>query len=287
MALKKNTQIAKRATEEMAEVVPEFMRKYAGAGTEALKADDVEVPRIKLLQALSPELDEFNEAEKGTFWHAMADAALGESIRIVPVWTDVSYILWRPREMGGGILARAADGVHWSPAQGEFQVNLKNVKNAITWKLANTVAASGLGEWGSMNPEDTNSPPAATRMYNVVCVMPDLPVELSPAVVTLQRSAIGVARKFMGKLKISNAPSFGQYYTMEAVEDSNSNNEKFYNYKFTKAGFVMDEAELEKYHQTYEAFKAMGLRIRNIETLQDDDPNPGGGKEPKGDGSKF
>jgi hypothetical protein len=107
-------------------------------------------------------------------------------------------------------------------------------------------------------------------MYNVVCVMPDLPLELSPAVVTLQRSAISVARKFLGKLKISNAPSFGQYYDMEAVEDTNSVNQKFWNYKFTKAGFVQDEEELEKYHQTYKAFKDMGFRIRDEESIQDD-----------------
>lgn len=283
---KKNTQIMTRQTEEVGTVVPSFMQKYSGMGTEVLKGDDVEVPRIKLLQALSPELDEFNEAEKGSFWHAMADAALGESIRIVPVWVDVSYILWRPREMGGGILARAADGIHWSPDHGEFKVTLKNVKEPVTWTLAKTVVASGLGEWGSMNPADNNSPPAATRMYNVVCVMPDLSLELSPAVVTLQRSAIGVARKFLGKMKISNAPSFGQYYTMEAVEDTNKTNDKFYNYKFTKAGFVENEEDLEKYHQTYQAFKDMGLRIRNLESLQDDD-REGGQDDPAGDNKKF
>jgi hypothetical protein len=260
------------------------MQKYAGLGTEALKGEDLEVPRIKLLQALSPELTEFNEAEQGTFWHAMADAALGDSIRIVPVWTDISFILWRPREMGGGILARAADGVHWSPDHGTFDVQVN--KKPVRWTLNKTVAGSGLDNWGSMDPDDINSPPAATRMYNVVCVMPDLPLEYSPAVVTLQRSAIGVARKFMGKLKISNAPSFGQYYTMEAVEDTNAVNQKFWNYKFSKDGFVMDEEELEKYHQTYKAFKDMGLRIRNIESLQDDDRGTDAA-EPKGDNTKY
>ena len=281
MAKKPSASLVKTSS-DIVKPIPTFMAKYAGAGLEQISASDLEVPRIKLLQALSPELQESDSARPAHFWHTIAEANLGKSVRIIPVYVDQSFILWRPRKIGGGILARAADGIHWSPDHGEFEVTLDNGKK-VKWTLAKTVAGSGLAEWGTMDPTDPNSPPAATRMYNVVVIMPDEQRELSPSVVTLQRSAISVARKFLGKMKISQAPSFGQYYTMESIVDSNPQNQEFFNYKFTMAGFVTDEKEFEQYRQSYEAFKRMGLRIKDIEKLQDDDPTPA----PTGDGKKF
>lgn len=253
--------------------VPSFMEPYRGKGLEGLSKADLEIPRIKLLQALSPECTEFNDAKPGHFWHTIGEVSLGPSIKIVPVYTDISFILWRPRHMGGGILARAADGIHWSPADAHFTVQLVKDGPQVTWTTKATVAQSGLDEWGSSNIADPNSQPAATKMYNVAVILPDLDRELSPAVVTMQRTAITVARKFMGKLKISNLPSFGQYYTMESAPDQSPLG-KFFNYKFTKAGLVQNEAEFKDYEQTYAAFKALGLNIRDIEGAQDDEGAP-------------
>jgi hypothetical protein len=262
-------------TEELAktDAIPAFMDQYRGKGLEGLGKADLDIPRIKLLQALSPECTEFDDARPGHFWHTLSDTSLGRSIKVVPVYTDISYILWRPRHAGGGILARAADGIHWNPSQGIFQVQLVKDGPFVTWQTKNTVAQSGLAEWGSSSPGDANSQPAATKMYNVAIILPDLDHELSPAVVTMQRSAITVARKFMAKLKISNLPSFGQYYTMESVPDQSALG-TFFNYKFTKVGLVQDEAEFKAYTDTYEAFKSLGLNIRDLAGAQDDDPAP-------------
>ena len=143
-------------------VMPGFMAGEVGLGTEKLGAGDAEVPRIKLMQALSPELVEY-DIRAGNFWHTLAEENMGSEVRISPIFIDVRFILWRPRKSGGGILARADDGQHWSPPNGEFAVKLDSGKE-VTWKTAPTVDQSRLAEWGSMDPSDTNSPPAATRM---------------------------------------------------------------------------------------------------------------------------
>lgn len=264
--------MAKDKPSEALATMPSFMEKYKNAGTEKLDKSDLEIPRLKLLQALSPECQDFDTAKAGMFWHTLSDESVGKSVKIVAVYTDISYILWRPRELGGGILARAADGIHWSPDNATFEITMKG-KPPVTWKTAKTVAQSGLAEWGSSNPEDPNSQPAATKMYNVAVIMPDLVREFSPAVVTLQRSGITVARKFMGKLKISNVPSFGQYFMMESVLEHGPLGD-FYNFKFTKAGLVNDEAAFLDYAATYEAFKNMGLNIKDVENLQEEEVAP-------------
>lgn len=267
-------------------IVPDFMRAQAGLGHEALSASDVEVPRVKLMQAISPELEENNDLKAGDFFHTLADLNLGPIVRITPIFIDQRYVLWRPRETGGGILARADDGIHWSPPNTEFQVKLKSGQD-VTWRTANTVAQSGLSNWGSSNPADANSPPAATRMYNVVVALADHP-ELPPAVVTLQRAAIKVARRFLGKMKITRAPSFGLIFSMRSTSEQGPGG-KFYNYQFVADGMVTDKETYERNFDAYKYFKSQGINVKDLEGAQDDDlPTDNGADDKPAAGSpKF
>lgn len=261
---KKETGLAKASPAVLA-TIPEFMKGLAGAGTETLSGADVEVPRIKLLQALSPEVQE-GDNKANTFFHTVAEESLGSEVEIIPVFIEQSFILWRPRQSGGGILARSMDGVHWTPSTGEFDVKLPKSNKTVKWKLAPTVAASGLADWGSSDPDDPNSQPAATRMYNIVVVMPDFQ-SLSPAVITLQRSAIKVARKFIGRLRLSNAPAFGQRFTLSGVKDTSPAGE-FFNFKFTPAGLVEDRVVFDLCRELYEHFRKKGIKVANVEGLE-------------------
>ena len=100
---------------------PAFMQEQFGG----LDPAELEMPRLKLLQAWSPELTKFDEAKQGEVWHGLIDTSFGSTVRICPIYIDKRFILWRPREAGGGILARADDGKHWAPHDAEFTVNLK------------------------------------------------------------------------------------------------------------------------------------------------------------------
>jgi len=262
---------------------PSFMQGLTGQGMEGLNASDIEIPRIKLLQGISPELMEFDDAKQGHFFHNVAEMDLGDKLTIVPLYIWKMFILWQPRESGGGILARAEDGIHWNPGAGEFDVKInKGTKNA-RWKLAPTVAASRLDQWGTYDPEDPNSQPAATRMFNIVAFIKEYP-ELSPAVITLQRSSIKVARRFAGKLQMTQAPSYGRIFEIGPVQDQNKAGDKFWNYAFTSKGFVQDEEEFNLYKSMYENFKANGVQIKDIDGLADDDMPTEAGKDAVGDG---
>ncbi len=190
--------------------IPDFMRPDVGKGTENIGMEDMDTPRIKLMQGLSPELESHTDLRIGHFYHTANDLSLGASFRAVAVYTDQRYILWRPRDMGGGILARADDGEHWQPANREFEVTLdKKMGGAkVKWTTADTVARSGLAEWGSMNPDDPDSQPAATLMYNFVLAFPDRP-DLIPAVISFQRTSVRAAKKLNSKLKTVRSPMFG------------------------------------------------------------------------------
>ena len=253
--------------------VPSFMTQYVGQGTEDLSSNDVEVPRIKLLQSVSPELTELDDVKQGEFLHTVGEISLGKELRIVPLYIWQMFILWNPRDQGGGILARANDGVHWNPPNGNFNVKINKGTKEVVWRLAPTVAASKLDQWGTYDPTDQKSPPAATRMYCMVAYLPDHP-GLSPVVITLQRSAIKVARRFLGKLKITRAPSYGMFFTMSSEQDRNPAGDNFWNYKFTGAGFVEDLTEFNAYRELYEQFKASGVNIKGLDEIGGEDDIP-------------
>ena len=103
--------------------LPAFVQEQARLG--GLDVGDLEMPRMKLLQASSPELTQFNNAKPGKFWHSLIHESFGSTVRICPTYIDWRFILWRPQEAGGGILARADDAKHWIPANAEFTVKLK------------------------------------------------------------------------------------------------------------------------------------------------------------------
>lgn len=260
--------------------LPAHMRDDVGMGKENIGQADMDIPRLKLMQGLSKELTLYDDLKTGNFFHTATEAIFDQPFRVVPIFMDKQYILWRPLEDGGGILARAPDGVHWQPGAGSFDVKLdrKDGGNKVTWKLARTVQESGLANWGTMNPEDNNSPPAATLMYNFLLAFPDDPEQL-PAVLTFQRSSIKIGRKFMTKLKTVRTPLFGSVFTLSSFEDHNSANQNFNNINIVGSGLVEDLELYQMYKDLHLSLTNKGLNIRDVESLQDEDTDRGGGDD--------
>lgn len=256
------------------DALPEFMRGDIGKGQDRIEAEDIETPRIKLMQGLSRELESYNELRPGMFLHQAAEHIFKDGkFKAVPLYYDKRYILWNPLDSGGGILARADDGVHWNPPDTEFVVKLdkKDGGDTVKWKTANTVAQSGLSRWGSMNPNNPSSPPAATRMLNYVVAFPDHP-ELGPAVLTFQRSSIGMGRKFNSKLKTIRAPMFGCVFEFSAFKDKNKSGQEYYNLMATGQGLLTDTDLYEQYRDLNAQFTQAGLNVQDLEGMQSEDP---------------
>lgn len=282
MVTKPKTNVPAKVEEKgTALAAPDFMKQDAGKGTETLKSSDLEVPRLILLQSLSPQVTDGDE-RPGTFYHSVLERALNEKgapLRVVPIMVDVKYMLWRPRHEGGGILARADDGVHWSPANKTFAVKpYKDRPLTVKWTTARTVEESGLDKFGSMDPNDSESQPAAVKMYNFVVVLPDFP-ELGPMVLTMQRGGAKIGAKFSTRLKYGSddAPTFGQIFELTPKMD-NTGSGDFYNIGFDLVGYVEDATAYATYRSLYERFKSVGVKIRDLEGAQDDDASVSSGK---------
>ncbi len=77
-------------------------------GFEDEESDDIIIPRVKVIQALSPERKE-KIADEGDIINSLTKERLNGKI-FVPVFKFNNNVLWRDRNDGGGIVCTARDG---------------------------------------------------------------------------------------------------------------------------------------------------------------------------------
>lgn len=209
---KKSTELVKNENGAAKQLIttnePDYLSGKERKGTEALGQGDYKIPRIKLLQPLSPEVRTFQgKAIPDEFWHTGANKNLSGSFIFVPCIVSKRVVLWRPQDDGdGGILAFSRDCVNWDTGgDTEFSVKLKDVSKPVKWRTKKNVQQSGLLEFGTSNPEDEKSAPAATLIYEYLCYLPDYP-ELSPVVLSCMRTGVQNARSLNTYLLSQNKP---------------------------------------------------------------------------------
>lgn len=175
-------------------------------GMENMGKDDFKTPRIVLLQGLSPQLENYPQtAKKDTFWHTGMNISLGKEFMMVPVIANKRVILWRPRgDQGGGILAFSRNGRTWDTgANQEFQIKIKGRKDPVVWRTGKDVLSSRLTAFGTSNPDEIQSAPAATTVYEYLCILPDH-MDLSPCVLGISKTALPNGKNFNTSLAMKH-----------------------------------------------------------------------------------
>lgn len=253
------------------EQLPDYLRQHAKAKLGNIDSSDRVIPRIKLIQAISPEVTDFPDlAKPGQFWHTISQENMGPSLRAIPIVIRKSYVLWAPRNDDRGILARAMDAIHWDLPNAEFTVKPKNYPNAVTYRTAQTVAESGLDQFGTSIPGDANSPPAASLTYNMMWYLPDFP-ELSPSIIINTRSSVKPMQQLLSKIESKPVAHFLQVYEIASVQQKGAEG-PYFNYTYTGQGFVQ-EGESAITSAMYEKFSKGGW-VASDETEEELDTKP-------------
>lgn len=221
---------------------------------------DLIIPRIKLLQAISPEVEAFENAKSGEFWHTIAGMSLGKELSFVPILLRKSWVLWAPRGDDRGILARANDGKNWDQPDMEFTVKPKGSPKPIIWRTAKTVAESGLDQFGSSIPDDPNSPPAAALTYQFLVYFPEY-ADFGPTIVLNTRSQIKPAKDLINKCEIRPVDHYCQKYRMSIVQEKGTEG-PYFNYQYVPDGYA-DEATAKKTKEWFEYYSKASFRAND------------------------
>lgn len=105
VATKNNTSVAMAAGAEL-------FSQVSGAGLENVSAKDILVPRVTILQGLSPQVTrgkpEYDEEAKvGQIYDVGLGEIIGDSMIVVPILYRMQWLQWAPRNSGKGL-----QGIH-------------------------------------------------------------------------------------------------------------------------------------------------------------------------------
>jgi hypothetical protein len=253
--------------------LPAYLQEFTGnVNEDNFDLDDVAIPRVKLLQGLSKEVETFDTARSGNFWHTGLDIDLGPEIQFIVADRRKKYLLAAPLADGQGILARADDAKTWNTL-GKWEVKVKGVKQPVTWEITNLdVDKSGLTDWGTSVTGDEDSPPAATLFYDYLIYLPDHP-DMGMAVLSLARSQIKPARKGLNdKIKMhgdNGRPMQSLIFKAKSIEETGEEG-AYKNFSFQSGGYVTDKALFDQMREHRGALS--NLKIKDEADTDQKDP---------------
>lgn len=223
--------------------IPGYLQDYKGGQLQDnFDSTDIAIPQVRLLQGVSEAISLFDDAKVGEFWHTGMDQPLGDELKFVIASRRKRYLLQAPMDDGQGILARADDGATWDRL-GKWSVKVDK-KTTVDWEISDlNVEKSGLTQWGTFDPTDSQSPPAATLFYDYLVLLPDH-MEFGPAVISLARSAIRKARRGLNdKISLHQRNQRPMQSVMFAAQSSLESGDTgdFFTWGFRQMGFADED----------------------------------------------
>lgn len=205
-AVRSNQQVAKRTS-----------GKLAGRGFENVEKSDLLLPRLKLLQPLSPEINDLGQ-KAGTIFLALGNKNYGNKIEVTPVLHFRSRIKWIPRDDGGGIDCSAPDA---------------KVPRDTT-KYSATCATCPEALWNENAKNAKEKQPRCSMSDNFLCLVGD---STEPVLVTFDRSKLKTSKKWysIGGLK-SGSDMWDWVYELSVVPEKNDKGDNYFNYAIKDLG---------------------------------------------------
>jgi hypothetical protein len=197
----------------------EGYEEYAGKGFEGQSRDDLAIPFIAVLQALSPAIEKLPGAKAGMLMNTVTEELYAPDLGVlfVPALTKHCFVEWVPRKAGGGFVA-----VHELGSE------------------AVTKARAASTEFGSFKVGE-NDLVETYYIYGVLC---DEAVPVSMAVIAFTSTKIKVYKKFNTKVythlvptpdgRRINPPLFANLVRVRSFKDSSPKGE-FYNFELVPA----------------------------------------------------
>lgn len=205
--------MATKAVKKQDDQLPAYIKQGAGRGNENVTSDDIQIPRISVLQALSPQIKksdpEYIEgAEQGIIFNVLTGELYPDGIQFVPVFFEKDHLVWKTRKSGGGLIARCASA-----------------------QEAQALA----------NSDDTYE---YVEAPNHICILlksdgtPDCEVSI-PMPTSKQK----VSRRLNSLIRLNQGDRFSRVYKLLAVEDESPSGE-YWNLAVENVGFPQEEAYL-------------------------------------------
>jgi len=206
------------------EQMPDWLKK-GNAGSEDVGTRDLILPRVDVLQALSPQIKKSDSgyiegAEQGQIFNTVTSEIYGSSVTFIPVLFRKEWVVWKLRKAGGGFC-----GAFQTEAEAE------NFRCSV------------------QSPDDHEV--VESHQHFVILMTDNGPQE---AVFSLTKSKLKVSRALNTLIQIAGVDRFAKAYRLDAIETESTKGE-FWSYKAHPVGFV-DKELYERGQALYGMIKA-------------------------------
>ena len=231
-SVKSKTEVAVATESAFSMAVPEYINQGVARGSEEVKASDMVLPRLEIVQALSPIKETNEDAKEGYLFNSVTQEVIGDLAYFVPVYFRLEYLIWKDQDQGGGFF-----GCYNSQADADR-------------RRAEVIAE---GE----NPEYIGI--VDTPVQYGLRITPDMSV-CEQIVISMAKTKAKVSRKWNAMIQIAGGDRFSRVYKLTSFKDENKKGQKFFNYVVQPAGFAPKAAYLQA-EALYEILKTQDFRV--------------------------
>lgn len=209
--------------------IPDHVKasKGNGLGNEQVGVEHLAIPRLKLLQKMSDEVDRHHDnyvagAADGDFINSLDKALYGSSVVVVNLRFTDDFVVWKKREKGGGFL-------------GNFDTQAE--------------AQKAIDE-----QEDPEHYDVTQTHSHLLLMLDEVTGEMSkPILMDMSSSKLRVSRTWNSQISMKGGDRFSGVWKLSSKQTQNRAGNSFMNMDVTWLGWATDEI-YEAAKATYEAF---------------------------------
>jgi len=205
---------------------PDYIKQGAARGSEEVKSSDMVLPRLEIVQALSPIKELNQDARDGLLFNSVTQEIIGDHAYFVPVYFRLEYLIWKDQDQGGGFFGSFPT---LEQAEERKATEVRNGENPEHLEIVDTPVHYGL----RITPEG----------------------EKEQIVISMAKTKSKVSRKWNAMIQIAGGDRFGRVYKLSSFTDENKKGQKFKNFVVQPAGFP-PKAVYEEAERLYTAFRS-------------------------------
>ena len=182
----------------------------AGRGSENVGTEDLVIPRLEVLQALSPMCTranaEYNKsAEPGMLTNSVTNQLYGKEVFVVPVHYSKQWLVWKDRQKGGGFF-----GAYPDPEAAKDRVNQEGGEEAGVLAIDTPTHLCLL----------------INRETNAV----------DEVIVSMPRTKAKISRQWNSMIRMAGGDRFARVYRITSNAEKNAKGE-YFNFAVAQSGF--------------------------------------------------
>jgi len=214
--------------------VPEWLQKGSNRGSENVDANDLILPRLGQIQALSPQIKKSDAqyiegAEQGQLFNNLTGELYGNAAVFIPVLFRKEWVIFKDRKAGGGFF-------------GAFESE----------KLANEEVAK------LPDPDKLE----VIESHNHIGFVVSPSGSRQQIVFTCTKSKIKASRKLNSLVTMAGVDRFAKAYEITSFEDKNRSGDDYWNVDVKPLGFLPQEVHTAMAEQ-YEVLKDMNIKVKH------------------------